>query len=228
MGSNRETFLHPPPGRVIQVHSRLRGLLETTTREMETAFPQEMPASQRDALLRTEAIYSAAIEDETDPNRVSLHHRELARFLEQPLCERSLLDLHRGMMEGQPHAQPGMYRSVQVIVGRHRPPAPALVPSLMRELMDFLQEGGNNREGRIARAVWAHVEFETVHPFADGNGRTGRAIITHMLDAPAPLSRFIFAERPGYYQLFQQGGWSNWLEWIARGILEEARRAREE
>ena len=228
MGSNRETFLHPPPGRVIQVHSRLRGLLETVTREMEETFPTGMASGQRDALLSTEAIYSAAIEDETDPDRVSLHHRALAGFLEQPLGERSLLDLHQSMMEGQPHAAPGMYRSIQVTVDRHLPPAPALVPSLMRELMEFLQEGENDREGRIARAVWAHVEYETVHPFADGNGRTGRAIITHLLDAPVPLSRFIFAESGGYYRLFQRGGWPDWLEWMARGILEEARRARNE
>ena len=134
MGSNIETFLHPPPGRVIQVHSRLRSLLETVTKEMEEAFPTGMASSQRDELLRTEAVYSAAIEDETDPNRVSLHHRALAGFLEQPLGERSLLDLHRGMMEGQPHAAPGMYRSIQVTIGQHRPPSPALIPSLMREL----------------------------------------------------------------------------------------------
>ena len=228
MGSNIETFLHPPPGRVIQVHSRLRSLLETVTKEMEEAFPTGMASSQRDELLRTEAVYSAAIEDETDPNRVSLHHRALAGFLEQPLGERSLLDLHRGMMEGQPHAAPGMYRSIQVTIGQHRPPSPALIPSLMRELMDFLLEGKNDREGRIARAVWANVEYETVHPFADGNGRTGRAIVTHLLDAPVPLSRFIFTERPGYYRLFQHGGWPDWLEWMARGILEEARRARDE
>ena len=227
VSSNRETFLHPPAGGRL-VPEELQSLLETATREMEEAFQTGMAAGRRDALLRTEATYSAAIEEETDPNRVSLHHRELSRFLEQPLCEQSLLDLHQGMMEGQPHAQPGMYRSVQVIVGRHRPPGPALVPSLMRELMDFLQESGNDRAGRIARAVWAHVEFETVHPFADGNGRTGRAIITHLLDAPVPLSRFIFAESGGYYRLFQRGGWPDWLEWTLRGILEEARRARED
>ena len=225
--SNRETFLHPPAGGRL-VPEELQGLLETATREMEAAFPREMPASQRDALLRTEATYSAAIEYELDRGRVARHHQALSEFLQKPISRETLLDLHRGMMEDQPHAEPGRYRSVRVIVGEHRPPGPALVPSLMRELMDFLQESGNDRAGRIARAVWAHVEYETVHPFADGNGRTGRALITHLLDAPVPLSRFIFAESGGYYRLFQRGGWPDWLEWTLRGILEEARRAREE
>ena len=150
MGSNIETFLHPPHGRVIQVHSRLRSLLETVTREMEEAFPTGMASSQRDELLRTEAVCSAAIEDETDPNRVSLHHRALAGFLEQPLGERSLLDLHQGMMEGQPHAEPGMYRSIQVTIGRHRPPAPALIP-LPDAGADGLPAGGRERPGGADR-----------------------------------------------------------------------------
>ena len=244
----RDIFLHPPQGNslMLQTPGELVEALETATAELERTFPQEMPAFRARELLQREAVYSAAIEEETDPRVVRLHHQALLSFLanpgmhvgsepdrhtsglysftRQPLTRESLLELHSAMMEGQTHAQPGRYRSVGVIVGRHRPPGPALVPSLMDELLSFLQE---NRENRVARAVWAHVQFETIHPFADGNGRTGRALINHVLGAPIPLSHFIFAERPQYYLLFQRNDWPSWLNWMARGITRVCREHQE-
>ena len=109
--------------------------------------------------------------------------------------------MHAAMMEGQQHAQPGQYRTVSVTVGGYRPPGPALVPSLMNELFSHLYK----HEGtQITRAVWAHVQFETIHPFADGNGRTGRAVLQAALGVPIPISRFILRERATYYELFRK------------------------
>ena len=223
--SNRETFLHPPPEGT-PIPPELQALVETAAREMEQAFPPSITTGNRDQLLRTEAVYSAAIEDETDPDRVSLHHRALSEFLDRPLSPASLLEMHRRMMKGQPHAEPGRYRSQRIMIGRYEPPKPALVGPLMDEMFTFLEREEKSPQNRVALATWAHVEFETVHPFSDGNGRTGRALITHLLDAPVPLSQFIFAERPMYYRLFQLSDWPHWLGWMARGILEEARRSR--
>ena len=222
--STRESFLHPPPQGAAPVPARLTGAAERGLRELEQAFPNGMNANDREALLRLEVTCSAAIEDEFDPERIALHHRGLTEFLWKPLSRESLLDLHAGMMQGQRHAQPGRYRSVQVIVGQHRPPAPALVPSMMEELLEFVQQGEGNR---IARAAWAHVQFETIHPFADGTGRTGRAIISHVLESPIPMSRFIYADRQGYYLRFRLSNWESWLEWFLHGVAVECRSQQE-
>ena len=219
----RDKFLHPPPEGTI-VPAELQDLVETAAREMEQAFPPSITAEIRNELLRTEAVHSAAIEDEFDPERVARHHRALSEFLDSPLSPASLLEMHRSMMKGQPHAEPGRYRSQRIVVGGREAPRPALVPSLMDELFTFLDgEKKKSPRNRIALATRVHVEFETVHPFSDGNGRTGRAIITHLLGAPLPLSRFIFAERPMYYRLFKLSDWARWLRWMAGGVILEAR-----
>ena len=211
-------FLHPPQeGKLVPEDLRYR--VEFGNRAMEKAFPPSTQGEERDHLLRKEALYSAAIENENDPERTAQHHRALAEFLAKPLTPDSLLELHHSMMAGQSHAEPGRYRSVQVVIGDQRPPGPALVPSPMDELFTFLGEHGNNR---VARVTWAHVEFESIHPFADGNGRAGRALLLHVLGFPIPISRFIHSDRSTYYHLFRKSDWHSWLEWMARGTLIES------
>ena len=216
----RAQFLHPPPeGKLVPEDLRYR--VESANRAMEQAFQPGIQGEERNHLLRNEALYSAAIENENDPERIAQHHRALAEFLAKPLTPDSLLELHCSMMVGQSHAEPGRYRSVQVVIGDHRPPGLALVPSLMDELFTFLGKHGNNR---VARATWAHVEFESIHPFADGNGRAGRALLLHVLGFPIPISRFIHSDRPTYYHLFRKSDWPSWLEWIAGGVAGESQR----
>ena len=218
----RDKFLHPPPEGTI-VPAELQDLVEAASREMKQAFPPSITAGNRDQLLRTEAVHSAAIEDEYDPVRITRHHQALSEFMDRPLTPASLLEMHRSMMRGQAHAGPGEYRNHRILIGGQEPPQPAMVGPLMDELFAFLESEGKSPRNRIALATWAHVEFETIHPFGDGNGRTGRAIITHLLGAPLPLSRFIFAERPMYFRLFQLSDWARWLGWTAGGVILEAR-----
>ncbi len=216
--NDRTQFLHPPPeGKLVP--EQLRLLTETAARRMKQAFPPGMPEEERDRLLKTEALHSAAIEDERDPERVARHQRALAEFLAAPLTGTTLLELHHSMMAEQEHAEPGRYRSVQVVVGGDRPPGPAMVQSLMDELFAFLHKPGHNP---LAQAAWAHVEFESVHPFADGNGRAGRAVLLHVLGSPVPISRFISSTRPNYYRLFRMYNWHSWLTYITRGTLIES------
>ena len=146
------------------------------------------------------------------------------------------------MMAGQHHAQPGTYRTVNVRIGRYIPPFHDEVPHLMDELFNWLssdrhrercpfgsQSPAAARWGllsrtdtpEIPRAVWAHIQFETIHPFADGNGRTGRAIMQAAMRTTLPLSPFILRERPRYYELFGEASWPAWLQWFCRGIVEE-------
>ena len=166
----------------------------------------------------TETVHSAAIEDEDRFHEISLHQRALAEFLDKPLTPGSLLEMHLGMMAGQDHASPGRYRDVEVTIGQQHPPTAEAVPSLMDELFTFM---GKTRNNQVARATWAHVQFENIHPFADGNGRTGRALLLHILGVPIPISRFIHSERSTYYHLFREYLWPEWLAWMTKGILIE-------
>ena len=212
----REKFLHRPKGKLVP--DRLKPMTKSAVEEMERAFRTNLRQGERNQLLWTEATHSAAIEDEKKPERIERHQHALVEFLDKPLTPDSLLEMHRRMMAGQSQASPGRYRSIEIIIGEHRPPMPTLVPSLMNELFTFMGKTQNNQ---VARATWAHVQFENIHPFADGNGRTGRAILLHILGVPIPISRFIHSERPTYYQLFREYLWPDWLEWMTKGILFE-------
>ena len=212
----RDKFLHPHKGKL--VIDRLKPLTKSAVKEMERAFGTNLRQKERNYLLWTEAIHSAAIEDEKKGERIERHQHALTEFLDKPLTPDSLLEMHLGMMAGQDHASPGRYRNTQVMINQHQLPMPEIVPSLMNELFTFM---GKTRNNQVARATWAHVQFEYIHPFADGNGRTGRALLLHILGVPIPISRFIHADRRTYYHLFREYLWPEWLEWMTNGILTE-------
>ena len=79
----------------------------------------------------------------------------------QPVNRGALLRMHQGTMPGQPQAQPG----------RYHPPAPAMVPSLLDELFQFISRP--QCDNPVIVAAWAHSRFESIHPGAVGAGRTG-------------------------------------------------------
>ena len=194
--------------------------LQQAEASLRVAFPDSIQADKRDDLLYEEASFSSAIETVYQANMVDAHHAALRRFLVVDLTPQSLLDLHRDIMVTQDHAQPGRYRTVQVVVGNHRPPPPEDVPQLMDEFFSYAAKRGLNA---VQQAAWAHLCFEHIHPFADGNGRTGRAIINRILDSPIPLSRYILTHRRSYYRLLDQGTWPEFLDWFIKGVLHEHR-----
>ena len=217
---DRSVFLHPPdPGRETRINEAAIEAVKRAETLLRKAFPPDMSAKTRGELFLKEATASAAIENERRTPFILAHHRAVLHFMKEPLTNNYLLKLHTNMMRGQLHAQPGRYRTVGVIVGRHSPPTPAVVPSLMEEFMRYVGERGHHL---IIQAAWAHIQFETIHPFADGNGRTGRAIINRILEAPIPISEYILRNRQEYYTLLDSGNWEEYLHWFTRGIIEQA------
>lgn len=114
-----------------------------------------------------------------------------------PLVERVILEAHKALMQcgAGDKADPGRYRSQSVKVGSLVPPPANVIPSLMADLEKYI----NIEDGLpdLIKAGLAHVQFETVHPFLDGNGRIGRLLIVLML-----LDKYILAEPiiyPSYY-----------------------------
>jgi Fic family protein len=138
--------------------------------------------------------------------------------------------------------QPGEFRSSQNWIGGTRPgnalfvpPPPSEVPALMSDLERFLHETESGLPA-IVKAGLAHVQFETIHPFLDGNGRLGRLLITLYLCAEGILhepllyvSLYLKENRATYYALLQEvrteGRWEVWLEFFLKGVRDVARQA---
>ena len=138
--------------------------------------------------------------------------------------------------------QPGEFRRSQNWIGGTRPGNALFVPPPPERLAGCLDafERFLHLEDQamppLLRAGLAHVQFETIHPFLDGNGRIGRLLITLMLcdagllrEPMLTLSLFLKTRRDDYYRLLQEvrhsGGWEAWMEFFLAGIAETAEQA---
>lgn len=158
-----------------------------------------------------------------------------------PLSSRLLREIHARLLargRGSDKA-PGEFRRSQNWIGGTRPgnarfvPPPAhLVLDCMSDLERFLHEP-NPRFPALIRAALAHVQFETIHPFLDGNGRVGRLLITFLLchdgvirEPLLYLSLFFKQNRSQYYELLDQvrrkGDWEAWLGFFLEGVAQTA------
>jgi Fic family protein len=161
-----------------------------------------------------------------------------------PISNRLLREVHevllsRGRGAGK---APGEFRRTQNWIGGGRPgnarfvpPPPQRVQEAMGALEQFLHD---ERVGTspLLKAGLAHVQFETIHPFLDGNGRVGRLLITLLLCTEGVLrepllylSLYFKRHRARYYELLdgvrQDGDWEAWVEFFADGVAETAETA---
>jgi Fic family protein len=161
-----------------------------------------------------------------------------------PLCTRLLCEMHKVLMThpGGRGKMPGEVRRSQVWIGGTRPgnaafvPPPAeAVPECLASLERFLNDEPEPVPPLI-KAALAHVQFETIHPFLDGNGRLGRLLIVLQLVADGVLrepmlypSLFFKTHRALYYELLNavrlRGDWERWLDFFAEGIEASATQA---
>ena len=152
-------------------------------------------------------------------------------------CHEDLFDLHRILAgEVMDQGEAGRYRTISVRVGEHFPPAAADVSGLMFELLEWWNQESVGFSPVLSSSI-LHYRFEDIHPFADGNGRTGRALALWELYRRGFDSHHIFSvdeyyweDRLGYYAALQavrkQGeDLTGWLEYCAEGVrltLEKA------
>jgi Fic family protein len=130
----------------------------------------------------------------------------------------------------------GRYRTIRVRVGPYSPPPPELVSGMMFELLEWWNKGSGSLTPVLSSAI-VHYQFEAIHPFADGNGRTGRALAlwelyrrgfdTHHIFS---VDEYYWEGRPRYYaalQAVRQQGedLTSWLEYTAEGLLLTLERA---
>ncbi len=158
-----------------------------------------------------------------------------------PLSMRLLRDIHKVLLShprGRGKA-PGEVRRSQVWIGGTRPgnavfvPPPAnALPACLQSLERFLNDEPQPTPP-LLKAALAHVQFETIHPFLDGNGRLGRLLIVLQLVADGVLrepmlypSLFFKAHRALYYELLNEvrlhGDWERWLDFFAEGVQVSA------
>jgi len=169
----------------------------------------------------------------------------LARLREGfPLSNRLIREIHERLLARGRGAekQPGEFRTSQNWIGGARPglatyvpPPPEHVPRLMSDLERFLHEP-SERVPVLVKTALAHVQFETIHPFLDGNGRVGRLLISLQLwseqvlrDPLLYLSLYFKAHRSTYYDLLQrvrvEGAWEDWIRFFAEGVRDTAQGA---
>ncbi len=168
----------------------------------------------------TEAHTSSLIENiEQDPSQPGNYANALYQALQQALHSQNpadVTDWHLALMRQHPdpRIRPGHYRNLGVTIGNWTPPHHYHVPQLMNQLIEWMQ----SEPDPLLRAIWGHRQFETIHPFADGNGRTGRLLICQTLQAPIAISRHIWWQRQQYYRLLNDGSWNQWSEWLLERI----------
>lgn len=155
----------------------------------------------------------------------AIGHRDAFKFLEAqvstdaPISERFVKELHTLVLADKPEDR-GVYRRIPVIItgAAHTPPQPYLIVPQMEEWIFDYQATKLNP--LIAAALF-HIRFEAIHPFIDGNGRTGRLLVNFMLMRAGYLPISIkYESRLAYYQAFTTYHTTGSLEPMARIILE--------
>ncbi|HHT9126688.1 MAG TPA: Fic family protein [Candidatus Brocadiia bacterium] len=163
-----------------------------------------------------------------------------------PLSLRLLKEIHALLLKGTrgSEKEPGEFRRSQNWIGGSRPsnaffvpPPPYEVLPAMGALEKFLHNDPVATPPLI-KAGLAHAQFETIHPFLDGNGRVGRLLITFILCAEGALSQpllylslFLKQHRTEYYDALQrirtEGDWEGWLAFYLTGVKEVSEQATE-
>ncbi len=178
-------------------------------------------------------------------NYVSAMNYGLNRIKELPISSRLLKELHKILMSGVRGANktPGEFRESQNWIGppgatletaQFVPPPKEDANYAMSDLEKYIHSG--DELPHLVKAALIHAQFETIHPFLDGNGRLGRLLITFLLchwevmERPLLyLSYFFKANRTEYYSKLMairtKGDWEGWVKFFLRGVCETSQMA---
>jgi Fic family protein len=188
---------------------------------------------------------SATVDIAEIVNYVAAMNRGLGLLGTLPLSRRLICEVHGVLMRetrgGEPHKTPGEFRRSQNWIGgaspataRFVPPPHDQVPDLFADLERYLHDPAPVPP--LIKAGVAHAQFETIHPFLDGNGRVGRLLITFWLVEQGILrkpvlypSLFFKRNRDEYVARLQavrdEGDWEGWLAFFVDGVGKTAREA---
>lgn len=198
-----------------------------------------------------EDVLDPLIEDNTNRNvadvvnYIKATEYAIRRLHELPLCNRLLKETHAILMEGVrgQEKNPGEFRCSQNWIGgkgstlrnaKYIPPSPDDMTEAMSDLEKYIN--ADDRLDGLIRAALIHYQFETIHPFLDGNGRIGRLLITlflmekRILTTPALyISYFLKKNRVEYYdrmtEVRSKGNYEQWVKFFLQAIAESAKDA---
>ena len=228
--------LLPDPDRFLYAYVRKEAVLSSQIEGTQSSLSDLL-------LYELEESPGSPIDDVAE---VSNHVAAMEHGLERldggfPLASRLIREIHGELLSrGRGSSKtPGEFRTSQNWIGGTRPgnahfvpPPHSAVPDCMTALEKFLNDRHDGLPPLI-RAGLAHVQFETIHPFLDGNGRVGRLLITFQLcndsvlgEPMLYLSLYFKQHREVYYNLLthvrETGDWETWLEFFLEGVIETA------
>jgi len=233
------TTLLPDTRLFLYLYVRKEALLSSQIEGTKSSFSDLL-------LFENEAAPGVPIDDvEEVSNYVAAMQHGLRRIKAGfPLSLRLIREIHAILLRGGRGANktPGEFRRSQNWIGGSRPGNAAFVPpppERMMECLDRFEHFLHDEKHKLPVLVEAgviHVQFETIHPFLDGNGRLGRLLITLFLCAKGVLrepllylSLYFKTHRQRYYDLLQrvrtEGVWEEWIEFFLEGTETTARQA---
>lgn len=231
------TLLLPDPSQFLYTFIRKEAVLSSQIEGTVSSLSDLL-------LFENEAAPGVPIEDleETSNYIAAMNHGVQAIASGRlPLCNRLLREMHERLLRSGRGADktPGEFRRSQNWLGGTRPgnaryvppPWPEVEP-LMSDLERFLHDEPEPSPVLIKGAL-SHVQFETIHPFLDGNGRVGRLLITLLLVDQGVLRRpllylslYLKRNRDAYYDYLQrvrtEGAWEDWLRFFLEGVVDVA------
>ena len=221
---NTDILIQPLQNREAQLSSKLEGTI--TEPKLQALFDSEprYSASAADNSYLEVYNYRRAL-------RVGMDDQSL------PLCLRLITDLHKILMSGVRGADktPGEFRKLQNQIGRPAhfvPPPPLAMAEALHSFEAFLHEP-NSGYDPLVKAFLVHYQFETIHPFGDGNGRVGRLLLSLCIAEWCQLSRlwlymsaYFEANRDEYinrlFAVSTMGDWEGWIEFCLKGVVIQA------
>jgi len=234
------TLMLPDPELFLYQYVRKEALLSSQIEGTQSSLSDLL-------LFEVDAAPGVPIDDvEEVSNYVAALNHGLRRMRDDdfPLSLRLIREMHALLLKGGRGAskQPGEFRTGQVWVGGASPALAHFVPPPPDALLDALsklEQFLHTPIGQVpplVKAALAHVQFETIHPFSDGNGRLGRLLITLILcsegvlrEPSLYLSLYFKRRRSDYYDRLNAvrvaGDWEGWLGFFLDGVAETAQQA---
>ncbi|MBD3375433.1 Fic family protein [candidate division KSB1 bacterium] len=233
------TLLLPDPNIFLYAYVRREAVLSSQIEGTQSSLAQLL-------LFEIEQAPGVPLDDVREvSNYVAALNHGLKRLQEDfPLSNRLIREMHVILIsQGRgSDKSPGEFRRSQNWIGGTRPgnahfvpPPPENVETCMAQLERFLQDS-DNPYPTLIKAALAHVQFETIHPFLDGNGRIGRLLIAFILHNDKLLSQpllylslYFKRHRSEYYRLLDlvrtDGDWEAWIDYFLEGVEQIASNA---
>jgi Fic family protein len=230
----------PNPDLFVYMYVRKEAVLSSQIEGTQSSLQDLLEAEAHALATSARDVYEVA-------NYVRAMKHGLARLGELPVSVRLVREIHAELVRDVRGSRltPGELRRSQNWIGpagaslaaaTFVPPPPEEVPQALGDLETFLHREDNLP--LLIRIGLAHAQFETIHPFLDGNGRSGRLLVTFLLcerralhQPVLYLSHYLKAHRQEYYDRLQavrdSGDWERWLEFFLRGVAEVSAQAAE-